>query len=125
MKPSSFQSRATAEARGRRGETLAAWYLRFKGWRIVARRARTPLGEIDLVARRGSTLAFVEVKWRARSADLATAIDERRLQRVARAAEALVARYGAGAETIRIDVVLLAPGRWPRHMANVWMPVRG
>ena len=62
---------------------------------------------------------------RARAADLATAIDERRLHRVARAAEALIARYGAGAETIRIDVVLLAPGRWPRHMANVWMPTRG
>ena len=74
---------------------------------------------------RWQTLAFVEVKWRARAEDLATAIDERRLQRVARAAEALVARYGVGAETIRIDVVLLAPGRWPRHMANVWMPTRG
>lgn len=117
--------RAAAEARGRRGEGLAAWYLRLKGWRIVARRARTPAGEVDLVARRGQTLAFVEVKWRARAEDLATAIDERRLQRVARAAEALVARYGVGAETIRIDVVLLAPGRWPRHMANVWMPTRG
>ena len=125
MSPRPLNKRAAAEARGRRGEGLAAWYLRLKGWRIVARRARTPLGEIDLIARRGSTLAFVEVKWRARAADLATAIDERRLQRVARAAEALVARYGAGAETIRIDVVLLAPGRWPRHMANVWMPVRG
>ena len=125
MSPRPLNKRAAAEARGRRGEGLAAGYLRLKGWRIVARRARTPLGEIDLIARRGSTLAFVEVKWRARAADLATAIDERRLQRVARAAEALVARYGAGAETIRIDVVLLAPGRWPRHMANVWMPVRG
>ena len=91
MSPRPLNKRAAAEARGRRGEGLAAWYLRLKGWRIVARRARTPLGEIDLIARRGSTLAFVEVKWRARAADLATAIDERRLQRVARAAEALVA----------------------------------
>jgi putative endonuclease len=125
MTPKPLHKRAAAEARGRRGENVAAWYLRLKGWRIVARRARTPLGEVDLIARRGRTLAFVEVKWRARAEDLASAIDERRLQRVARAAEALIARYGVGAETIRIDVVLLAPGRWPRHMANVWMPVRG
>ncbi|MBS0255115.1 MAG: YraN family protein [Proteobacteria bacterium] len=115
--------RAAAEARGRRGEALAAWYLRLHGWMIVARRVKTPVGEVDLVARRGRTLAFVEVKWRARAADLDAALDERRLQRVAKAAEALVARYGAGAETIRIDALLLAPWRWPRHMAHVWMPM--
>lgn len=111
-------SRAAAEQRGRRGETLAAWYLRLKGWRIVARRVKTPRGEVDLVVRRGRTVAFVEVKWRKTEAELATSLDHWRLRRVVAAAEALAPRYAAGGEDIRIDAILLAPGRWPRHIAN-------
>ena len=110
--------RAEREARGRRGETLAAWYLRFKGWRIVARRVRTPRGEVDLIARRGRTLAFVEVKWRSSADLLDTAVDPYRLRRVAAAAEVLAARHARPGDTLRIDVLLLAPGRFPRHMAN-------
>lgn len=110
--------RAEREAHGRRGEALAAWYLRLKGWRILAQRVKTPRGEIDLVARRGRTVAFVEVKWRARAADLDHAIDAYRLRRVAAAAEAVAARYAKADDVQRIDVLLLAPGRFPRHMAN-------
>ena len=58
------ERRQGAERLGRRAESIAAWYLRLKGYRILARRYRTPLGEIDLVAKRGQTLAFVEVKAR-------------------------------------------------------------
>lgn len=116
------QRRARAERRGRRGEALAAWYLRLKGWRIVARRVKTPRGEIDLVARRGSTVAFVEVKWRATAAELAMAIDEYRLRRVAAAAEAAAPRFARAGDDQRIDVLLLAPGRFPRHIVNAWMP---
>jgi putative endonuclease len=54
-------NRQEAERRGRGAETLACWYLRLKGWRILARRARVPGGEVDIVARRLRTLAFVEV----------------------------------------------------------------
>jgi putative endonuclease len=114
--------RLIAERRGRRGEMLAAWYLRLKGWRIVAQRLKTPRGEVDLVARRGRTVAFVEVKWRATSADLDVAIDERRLRRVAAAANALATRYARNGDDLRIDVLLLAPGRWPRHIVNAWQP---
>jgi len=114
--------RERAEARGRRGETLAAWYLRLTGWRILARRAKTPRGEVDIVARRGRTVAFVEVKWRASGAELALAIDGWRLRRVAAAAEALAPRYARAGDTLRIDVLLLAPGRFPRHIANAWQP---
>ncbi len=114
-------SRQQAEARGRRSETLAAWALRFKGWRILAQRVKARGGEVDLVARRGHTLAFVEVKWRDRAADLDTAIDEFRLRRVAAAAEQLSSRFARPGDDIRIDVMLLAPGRWPRHLPNVWM----
>lgn len=114
-------NRARAEARGRHGETLAAWYLRLKGWRILARRMKTRGGEVDLIARRGATLAFVEVKWRGSAAALDDAIDERRLRRVAAAAHMLSPRYARVDDTIRIDVLLLARGAWPRHLANVWI----
>ena len=115
-------SRAEREARGRRGESLAAWYLRLKGWRILARRVKTPRGEIDLIARRGTVVAFVEVKWRASAAELDHAIDAYRLRRVLAAAEAVGHRYAGSGDQQRIDVVLLAPGRFPRHMANALLP---
>ena len=115
-------SRAEREARGRRGESLAAWYLRFKGWRILARRVKTPRGEIDLIARRGAVVAFVEVKWRASAAELDHAIDAYRLRRVLAAAEAVGHRYARPDDQQRIDIVLLAPGRFPRHMANALLP---
>lgn len=115
-------SRAQAERRGRRSEGWAALWLRLHGWRIVDRRVRTPRGEIDLIARRGRTLAFVEVKWRGSGAALDQAIDEHRLRRVAAAAEAVGHRYARGGDAMRIDVLLLAPWRWPRHVVNVWQP---
>ena len=115
-------TRAIAERRGRRGEGWAALWLRLHGWRVVGRRVKTPRGEIDLVARRARTVAFVEVKWRAGSEGLDTAIDAYRLRRVAAAAEAVAHRYSRPGDTVRIDVLLLAPRRWPRHIVNAWQP---
>ena len=112
--------RQRAERGGRRAERLAAWWLRLKGWRILAVRARTPVGEVDLVARRGRILAFIEVKARAGDAEAGLALDDYRLRRVARAAEALSARYARDGDTIRIDAMFMVPGRWPRHMTDVW-----
>ena len=114
--------RQIAEKSGRDAEARAGLWLRAKGWRILDTRVKTPAGEIDLVAKRGATIAFVEVKWRTRRDDLDLAIDERRLARVAAAAEAVAHRYATQSEDIRIDVILLAPGAFPRHIANAWQP---
>ena len=113
-------SRTLAEQRGRRAERIAAWYLRMKGWRIVGTRVRTPVGEIDIVARRFRTTAFVEVKTRGTLAELHYAVDKHRLRRVAAAASALAARHAFPKGDIRIDVILVAPGRMPKHLSNVW-----
>jgi len=113
-------NRAEAERRGRRAETIAAWWLRLQGWRIIGTRVRTPVGEVDLIARRGRTVAFIEVKARHDEDGLAFAIDRRRLMRVARAAEALLLRYVPAGADSRIDVILIAPRRLPRHLKNVW-----
>ncbi|MFC7536840.1 YraN family protein [Sphingomonas sp. GCM10030256] len=113
-------NRHSAERRGRKAETLAAWWLRLKGWRILAQRARVPGGEVDLVARRGRTLAFVEVKARASEQSAALSLDRNRLRRVAVAAERLSARYGEGCDTIRLDAIYVVPRRLPRHIADVW-----
>jgi putative endonuclease len=114
--------RAHAERQGRRGEALAAWYLRLTGWHILAQRVKTRRGEVDLVARRGRTVCFVEVKWRRRAAERDQAIDAHRLRRVAAAAEALAPRYASKGEDVRIDVLLLAPWCWPHRIANAWQP---
>ena len=115
------RDRRAAEAAGRRGERIAGLWLRLKGWRILDRRVRTPAGEVDLVARKGNLIAFVEVKMRATSAELDFAIDERRLARVAAAAEVLMPRYAGPGDDIRVDVILLAPGTRPRHIENAWI----
>jgi putative endonuclease len=113
-------NRRVAERRGRGAETLACWYLRLHGWRILARRARVPGGEVDIVARRGRTIAFVEVKARANDDAAGFALDEWRLRRVAVAAERLAPRYARSGEDVRIDALFVVPRRWPRHLANVW-----
>jgi putative endonuclease len=112
--------RQAAEKRGRGAETLACWYLRLHGWRILARRMRVPGGEVDIVARRRRTVAFVEVKARASVEEAAFALDRYRLRRVAVAAERLSQRYMREGDDVRIDAMFIVPGRWPRHLADVW-----
>ena len=112
--------RRIAEERGRKAETLACWYLRLKGWTILRRRARVHGGEVDIIARRGHTLAFVEVKARADEDGAVLALNHYRLRRVASAAEQLAPRYLRAGDDIRIDAIFMVPGRWPRHLANVW-----
>ncbi len=88
----------------------------------MGKRVRTPAGEIDLIAKRAGIVAFIEVKWRSKKADLDHAIDEYRLSRVAAAVEAVAHNYATEGEDIRVDVILLAPGSMPRHIVNAWQP---
>lgn len=119
-------SRRAAERRGRGAEAAAAWLLRLKGYRILARHLRTPVGEIDLIARRGRVLALIEVKTRATRDQAAAAVSPRQRQRIARAAQAFLARRPDLAELdLRFDALLLAPGRWPHHLVDAWRPDDG
>ncbi len=106
-----------------RAERRAAWWLRLRGYRILVRRFRCQAGEIDLVARRGATIAFVEVKYRASREDAAYAVTPRQRQRIERAAAVYLGRNRStdGCD-VRFDAVLLGPGRWPRHVADAWRP---
>jgi putative endonuclease len=103
-------------AAGQRAEFVAALYLRCKGYRILARRYCVRGGEIDLIARKGSAIAFVEVKYRPVLDDAMNAIDGWKRRRVSRAASVwLAAHPWAAAMTLRGDAVYVAPRRWPRH----------
>jgi putative endonuclease len=97
---------------------LAAAFLVAKGFRILARRWKSPVGEIDIVARRWHLLVFVEVKARQHQDDAAWSITERQRRRIIAAAEAwLAANPDDRIRDIRFDALLVAPGRIPRHIA--------
>ncbi len=102
---------------GLSAESRAAAYLIAKGYRIVARRFRTPVGEIDIVARRRNVLVFAEVKARVRLDDAAESVTDRGKRRIVAAAEAwLAANPDDVNRNIRFDAILVAPGRIPRHI---------
>ena len=114
-------SRRGHERAGRLAELAAAWLLRLKGFRILARRYATPVGEIDLVAARGSLVVFVEVKRRALRDVAVAATAPRQRRRIERAAAAFLQRHPAlRAAQCRFDVVAVAPARWPLHVADAW-----
>lgn len=117
------EGRRRAQGRGRKAEALAALYLRFKGYRILARGYRTRSGEIDIVARRARTLALVEVKHRPLRDQAAWAITDTQTRRIERAAAGFLAAHPAyGGFDVRFDALLLAPGRWPQHIEDAWRP---
>lgn len=110
-----------AEAAGRDAEGIAARALGAEGWAILAQRARTPAGEIDLVAEREGLLAFVEVKARPSLAEAAFALGARQRSRLVAAAECwLAANPGHGAAGMRFDVVIVAADGTARRIADAF-----
>ena len=115
--------RRRAFRRGHLAETAAAWLLRCKGYRIVARRVRTPMGEIDIIARRGRTIAFVEVKERPMPAAALEAVSPRQARRVVGAARYwLTGQPAARTEQAdwRFDIIVVTPYLLPRHLPNAF-----
>ncbi len=118
-------ARRRAERRGMRAEWVAAWWLRAKGYRILEHRYKSPVGEIDLIVRRGRHLAFVEVKAR-RSRDRALeSLSAHQRRRIVHAAEAWLAGEAMRARLpdtydISFDMVLVVPGRFPYHLSSLF-----
>ncbi len=110
---------AAARISGRRQEFIAALLLMAKGYRILGFRLKTPEGEIDLLAQRGDTLAVVEVKSRRTLEAALEAVGPTQRQRLKRAARAIAARRPTR-PNVRLDLVALAPGAWPRHIPDAW-----
>lgn len=110
-------ARVTAFQTGLSAESKASVYLIAKGYRILARRFRTPYGEIDIVARRRGLLVFVEVKARASLDDAAYSVTQQQQQRIIAAAQAWLMAHPEHADfDMRFDVVLIAPKHLPKHL---------
>lgn len=109
--------RRRAYRAGHGAERVAMWYLRLKGWRILQRRFLVKGGEIDLIAQRGGTIAFVEVKLRADLGDAMISIEPAKRRRMARAARVFISRHRRSEGlTFRADALYCAPWRWPLHV---------
>ncbi len=121
MKPTPKNKiRQKSRAFGMRAESLAALLLICKGYRILARNYLHGGGEIDLIVQRGRIIAFVEVKARPTQGAALIAIDDRKLERIAKAARSWVNRSREPQNLVlRFDAVLVAPGTFPRHMPNI------
>ena len=116
------EARRHADRAGRRADTLCAWLLRLKGYRLLARRHRTPFGELDIVARRGGTLVAVEVKVRDTLADAALSVTPRQRRRIAHALDAYRARHPAVQQlAVRFDAMLVVAWR-VHHVRDAWRP---
>jgi putative endonuclease len=115
--PTKAPARVAAFRTGLSAEARAAAFLIAKGYRILARRFRTPHGEIDIVAKRRDLVAFIEVKARANLDDAAYAVTPRQQQRIIAAAQAWLMTHPEHAEfELRFDAMLIAPRRLPRHL---------
>lgn len=109
--------------RGHGLERRAAWWLRLKGYRILAINWRSPAGEVDLIARRGGWLAIVEVKQRVDSETATWSLAPAQLRRLARAAEAFLAQHAdLAALTVRFDLIAFGRFGRPMHLKDAWRP---
>lgn len=119
--PRDAASRKKAYSLGRKGEFLAAFYLRLKGYQILTRRYKTPVGEVDLIVRKKNTIAFIEVKARARYEDGVEAITYKQQRRCIRAAKYFIATRPEFSEfDLRFDAIIVLPGLSLKHLKGAW-----
>jgi putative endonuclease len=111
--------RKRAYLKGHRGEWIAALYLRFKGYKILENRFKTPLGEIDLIVRKGKTVIAVEVKSRNSLREAAFSIIPYQQRRIERAFMCYLSRKPFPFAA-RFDVIYIAPWTWPYHIQGAW-----
>ena len=117
------EARRAAFRLGHRAERLCVWSLRLRAYRILARRFRVPAGEIDLIARRGRIVTAIEVKARGDYGAAAEAVTPKQRRRIARALEHFLGtRPDLRGHDLRFDVMLVTPGRLPRHIRDAWRP---
>jgi putative endonuclease len=127
-----MKTRQTGDERDRRqkahdlglsAENRVAWALRLTGWRILKRRYKTKAGEIDLIAKRRKTVAFIEVKARRSREAAMDAVTPASQRRIVKAAKIFIAEHPKAAFfTLRFDVVIVRPWRWPERIANAFQP---
>lgn len=121
VKPIRVQRGLKSRRDGRRGELLCALWLMAKGYRILGLRMKTPRAEIDLLAFRAGIVAVVEVKRRTKLDAALDAVTPRQRERLLAAARSIAARRpDLNGAAIRLDLVALAPRRWPRHIPDAW-----
>ncbi|MEE8171337.1 MAG: YraN family protein [Alphaproteobacteria bacterium] len=118
-----MSGRRRAYLRGRAAERRCSLLLRLKGWRILARRYRTPVGEIDLIAKRGNIVAAIEIKARRTLAEALEAVTPRQQRRIERAAAAFLSQHPKWSNLgFRFDVMVVTPWRPPKHVTDAWRP---
>ena len=114
-------SRRKAERRGRSAEWIAVLALLLRGFRPLALRHRTPLGEIDIIARRGDLVIFVEVKARRDEGRALDAVSSATARRIRAASDLWLSRQPDAARiSSRFDIVAVIPWRWPRHFPDAF-----
>ena len=95
------------------------------GWRILARRYATPVGELDIVAKRGALIAFVEVKYRREQQGILETISAHQRRRIENAATIFLSRHPKWRKlSLRFDLMVVSPWRWPNHLPDAWRPNR-
>lgn len=115
------QSGKASQRKGLRAEFLCRLILHLKFYRILAYRYKTPQGEIDIIAARGKTVAFIEVKARPDETRAAEAVSLQQQKRISRGASFFLARHPCYAHShLRFDMMLVLPGRWPIHLKNAF-----
>ena len=121
-KPKKSSTRQKAFKRGVLAEKAAGLILRIKGYKIISTRFKTPVGEVDIIAHKGNTLVFVEVKARRTEEDAAQSITPRQQKRITRAASSFLASHSEyEGHDCRFDAILITGLKPPKHIENAWM----